>query len=55
LTYGTLQIELIYSCSHPLRPEVVLRKQAMVTAMLTSIPGEPKEVTLTFKPHILPY
>jgi hypothetical protein len=55
LTYGTLQIELIYSCSHPLRPEVVLRKQAMVTAMLTSIPGEPNEVTLTFKPHIVPY
>jgi hypothetical protein len=27
----------------------------MVTAMLTSIPGEPKEVTLTFKPHVLPY
>jgi DNA-binding beta-propeller fold protein YncE len=55
LTYGTLQIELIFSCVHPTRPDVVLRKQAMVTAMITVIPGEPKEITLTFKPHILPY
>jgi hypothetical protein len=55
LVYGTLQVELIFSCSSPLRPEVVLRKQAMVTAMVTVIPGEPKEATVTFKPHILPY
>jgi NHL repeat len=55
LVYGTLQIELTFSCSSPLRPAVVLRKQAMVTAMITVIPGEPKEATVIFKPHILPY
>jgi hypothetical protein len=55
LTYGTLQLEMTFSVSHPSRPTVVLRKQCMVTAMLTVIPGEPNNPTLTWKPHILPF
>jgi hypothetical protein len=55
LLYGTLQLEMTFSVSHPLRPTVVLRKQCMVTAMLSVIPGEPTNPTLTWKPHILPF
>lgn len=55
LLYGTLQLEMTFSVSHPSRPTVVLRKQCMVTAMLSVIPGEPTNPTLTWKPHILPF
>jgi hypothetical protein len=55
LVYGNLQIEMTYSVRHPLRPEVTLRKQCMVTAMLTVIPGEPTTATVTWKPHLLPF
>lgn len=55
LIYGTLQLEMTFSVSHPSRPTVVLRKQCMVTAMLSVIPGEPTNPTLTWKPHILPF
>ena len=55
LIYGNLQIEMTFSVRHPLRPEVVLRKQCMVTAMLTVIPGEPTSAKVTWKPHLLPF
>ncbi|MEY2764470.1 MAG: hypothetical protein RLZZ205_894, partial [Bacteroidota bacterium] len=55
LIYGNLQIEMTFSVRHPLRPEVILRKQCMVTAMLTVIPGEPTTAKVTWKPHLLPF
>jgi hypothetical protein len=55
LIYGNLQIEMTFSVRHPLRPEVVLRKQCMVTAMLNVIPGEPTTAKVTWKPHLLPF
>lgn len=55
LVYGNLQIEMTFSVRHPLRPEVTLRKQCMVTAMLTVIPGEPSSAKVTWKPHLLPF
>ncbi len=55
LIYGNLQIEMTFSVRHPLRPEVVLRKQCMVTAMLNVIPGEPTSAKVTWKPHLLPF
>jgi hypothetical protein len=55
LIYGNLQIEMTFSVLHPLLPEVVLRKQCMVTAMLNVIPGEPTTAKVTWKPHLLPF
>jgi hypothetical protein len=55
LVYGNLQFEMVFSCHHPARPQITLRKAVMVSLTVNVIPGEPNLVEVAFKPHILPY